>query len=225
MIKYNLQLFGGNGAGGGESLGNGGGGNVNVINEEDIWQYREQSGNNEPFVDQINGAFADIQNTFPDITNTVSIINAAELGGNDKYNVLGFFSRGDKSVSLNTNYTDIGRMNTAYDQAIKDGYHPSRGNKTGVEAVTYHELGHGLTYHVAQKMGARSFDTAAKKIVNDAYKNSNSKGGTKAFANKISGYAAESYSECIAEAVADYFCNGSKAQSNSKAIVAELRKY
>lgn len=49
--------------------------------------------------------------------------------------------------------------------------------------------------------------------------------GTKAWAGKISGYAQDSWAECVAEAVSDYYCNGSKAHANSKAIMAELRKY
>lgn len=155
----------------------------------------------------------------------VSVVNSATLGGADKVQTLGFYSRDSQSVSLNDNYTNVNKMNSIYDASVKAGYHPSRGDKNGVEAVTYHEMGHALTDHVAKKMGINNFDDAAKKIVDDAYKNSKSRSGTKAWAGKISGYAKENNAECIAEAVCDWYCNGSKANSRSKAIMAELKKY
>ena len=116
-------------------------------------------------------------------------------------------------------------MNTVYDKSVESGYHPSRGNKTGVEAVTYHEMGHAITDHIAGKMGVKDLDAASKKVVNNAYKATKGKGGTKAWAKKISGYATDSFAECVAEAVADVYCNGNKAHKHSKAIFAELKKY
>lgn len=163
-----------------------------------------------------------MEDDFPGLMQTVTSVNAAKLGGKDKTDVLGFYSRGDKSVSLNQNYTDIDKMNAAYDNS--DGFHPGRGNKTAVEAVTYHEMGHALTDHVGQKMGIYDMDEAAKRIVDNAYNSSGGKGGTKAWAAKISGYAADSNTECIAEAVSDWYCNGSKANEASKAIVSELKR-
>lgn len=67
-------------------------------------------------------------------------------------------------------------------------------------------------------------DVAAERIVKNAYKNSRKKGGIKKWAQRISGYATESNSECIAEAVADYYCNGSGASASSHAIVRELKR-
>ena len=116
-------------------------------------------------------------------------------------------------------------MNDTYDAAVKSGYHPSRGNKSGTEAVTYHEMGHALTDSIAKKMGVKDLDAASKKIVNDAYKASGGKGGTKAWAGKISKYAQDNFAECVAEAVSDWYCNGNKARSNSKAIMTQLKKY
>lgn len=43
-------------------------------------------------------------------------------------------------------------------------------------------------------------------------------------ASNISGYAKSSYAECVAEAVADVYCNGSKARVESRAIVNEINK-
>lgn len=223
MIKYDLQMFGGNGAGG-ESLGNGGGGSVNVQSEQDVWSARHNP-KNADFVDDINSGVAAIENDFPGLMRNVETVNAATLGGADKQNTLGFYSSANKSISINDNYTNVEKMNRVYDQAVKDGYHPSRGNKSGVEAVSIHETGHALTDYVAPRMGERTLEGASKKIVNDAYKASKGRGGTKAWAGKISRYAQESYAECVAEAVADHYCNGSKASSQSKAIMNELFKY
>lgn len=223
-IKMNLQFFGGRGAGGGdgESLSNSSGKSVNIQNETDVWSFRHNR-NNEPFVDAINSSARDMQKDFPDLMKTVNTINATEFGGADKRNTLGVYGQG--SVGINTNYTNVDKMNKVYDRAVETGFHPSRGNKSGTEAVTYHELGHALTDNVAQKIGAKDLDSASKKIVNDAYKASGGTGGTKKWAGGISGYAQDSFAECVAEAVADHYCNGSKASKQSKAIMKELKKY
>lgn len=223
MIKLDLQMYGGRGAGGGgESLGGGGGKNVTIVNETDVWSYRH-SKSNEPFVDEINDGIRTIQNDFPDVMDTVKTVNASELGGADATTVLGFYS--SDGLGMNVNYTDVGKMNAVYDKAVASGFHPSRGDKTGTQAVAIHEMGHALTDHLAKKMGLPGLHEASEKIVNDAYKASKGKGGTKAFAKTISGYAKENFAECVAEAVADYYCNGSNASKASKAIMAELKKY
>ena len=223
MIRLDLQLFGGRGSGsGGESLASGSGEKINIKSETDVWSYRHNAGN-EPFVDKINSSVRDMADDFPGLMNDVKEVNSAELGGKDKTQTLGYYGGG--KVALNSNYTNVEKMNNVYDQAVKSGYHPSRGIKTGTEAVTYHEMGHALTDHVAKKMGAKDLDAGAKKIVDNAYKASGGKGGTKAWAGKISGYAQKNYAECVAEAVTDCYCNGKKASKQSKAIFAELKKY
>lgn len=203
----------------------GGGSNVRVIGLEDIWSYRHDP-DNAPFVDAINEGARKIQDDFPDLMEqTVNTINAAELGGKDRDETLGFYSPGDKSVSLNTNYTDIDKMNSVYDASVSSGYHPSRGNLTGTEAVALHELGHALNDHVAQKMGLPDLHVAAQRIVDNAIKATGGIMAHKKWAGSISGYAKSSDAETIAEAVADYYCNGENAHRYSKAIMDELRKY
>lgn len=222
MIEFNLQFFGGRGSGsGGPSLGGGSGKKINIQSETDIWSYRHKSGN-EPFVDAINTGVITVQKDFPDIMDSVNTVSAAKLKGADKQHVLGYY--GDGGVALNDNYTDINKMNNVYDVAVKSGHHPGRGNKSGTEAVAIHEMGHAVTDMIAKKIGAKNLDDAAKKIVDNAYKNNKGKGGTKAWAGAISGYAQENNAECIAEAFADFYCNGSKAKSQSKAIVAEMKR-
>lgn len=116
-------------------------------------------------------------------------------------------------------------MNYVYDKATEAGYHPSRGDKSGTQAVAYHEMGHALTDNLVGKMGVRDLDKAAERVVKRAYTQTKGKGGTKAWAGNISGYAQESYSECVAEAVADYYCNGRNAKTESKAIMSSIRYY
>lgn len=221
-MKYNLQFFGGRGADGGESLSSGSGQDINIVSTTDVWSYRHNP-DNEPYVDAINSAVRGISDDFPGLMNDVNTVDTAELGGMDRTQTLGFY--GDGQVAINSNYTDIRDMNRVYDKAVQSGYHPSRGNKSGTEAVTYHEMGHALTDSIAKKMGVKNLDAASKKIVNDAYKASGGKGGTKAWAGKISKYAQENFAECVAEAVSDWYCNGSKAKLNSKAIMTQLNKY
>lgn len=223
-MKIDLQFFGGRGASG-ESLSAGGRQTpINILSTEDIWSIRNHEGN-APYVDQINTSVATIKNGFPGVMDTVQSVDAVTMGGADATGTLGFWSPSDGRLALNKRYTDVQRMNEVYDKAVESGYHPTRGIKTAVEAVTYHEMGHALTDSLASKMGVSSLDQASEKIVNDAYKATRGRGGTKAWAGKISGYAKESYAECVAEAVSDYYCNGRRASANSRAIMAELRKY
>ena len=209
-------------AGGGESLGGGSAENINIVSQTDVWTFRHRQ-KNEAFVDSMNDSVRTVQEDFPGLMDDVKEVNSAVLGGADKQNTLGFYGNGQ--LALNSNYTNVDKMNKVYDEAVKEGYPPGRGNKNGTEAVTFHELGHAVTDHVKDKVGAKDIDGAAKIIVDNAYKNANGRGGTKAWAGKISGYAQKNNAECIAEAVADWYCNGNKASKQSKSIMAELKKY
>ena len=215
--------MGGRGGGSGQNLGGGSGKNINILNQTDVWSARHNP-NNADYVDAINTSVSRIQNDFPGIMDDVNEVNSATLGGADRDGVLGFYDPQAKTVALNERYTDIRTMNDTYDASVASGYHPGRGDRTGTEAVALHEMGHALTDHLGKKLGATDIDDAAKQIVDNAYKNSGGRGGTVAFAKKISGYATESNAECIAEAVADWYCNGNKASSNSKAIIREMQR-
>ena len=211
------------GRGGSSGMG-GGGQQVSIVDTIDVWSYRHNA-NNEPFVDAINEGVRKIQDDFKDLMETVQYVDAAELGGSDKDTLLGFYSSDLKTVALNQNFTDIGKMNKVYDASVASGFHPSRGNLTGTEAVALHEMGHALTDHIAKKMGLQDLHMAARKIFNDAYRATKGKGKFKDWAGKISGYAKENYAETVAEAVADYYCNGQNAHEYSRAIMDQLRKY
>ena len=147
----------------------------------------------------------------------------ADIGGKDS-GVLAY-SDGE-NVGFNASFFNGENMNGAYDASVTSGFHPSRGSKSGMEAVAAHEYGHVLTEKAGARLGIKGFstmDSAAKTIVDRAMKTTNQKSSMK-MASNISGYAKSSYAECVAEAVADVYCNGSKARVESRAIVNEINK-
>lgn len=97
-----------------------------------------------------------------------------------------------------------------------DGFHPGIGNKTGAEAVASHEIGHRLGEVAAKKAGISERDIVARAAKKAGIKTNN-------MAGHISGYARSNYSETIAEACSDVYCNGSKASKASIAISNELK--
>lgn len=212
--------------GGGSSMGGldgGGGAYVNVVNATDVWSYRHGAGN-APVSDAINSGMRTLDNDFPGFAGYVNNVDVVEIKGHGKNTVMGFWSASDGQLALNKNYADMGKANSVVDSAAASGFHPSRGNRSGVEAVAIHEAGHALTDAIAQKTGAAGLHAVSENVVKSAYKNSGAKGGVKAFASSISGYAKTNYAECVAEAVTDWYCNGNKASSASKAIMSELKK-
>lgn len=218
VVQYNLQFFGGRGSSSGGDLGNDNGENLKILKKTDIWSMRHNK-DNEEYVDSINASVRLIQEEYNDIMNNVQTVEAAKFA---KKSVLGAY--GNNALLMSDKYTNISDVNAIYDRNAKSGYHPSRGNKNGIEAVALHELGHALTDTLAAKGGFKDLGACSKDIVKKAYKSSRGIGGTKRWAGKISRYAQHSYSECVAEAVSDYYCNGDKAAKQSKAIVSEIRK-
>lgn len=192
---------------------------IKILSAEDVWSYRHRQ-KNERYVDAINSGVRTIADDFPNVMNDVNTVDTATFGGRDGGSVLGVWSPADKQLAIAKKYTDVDRMDRVYDSG--GDFHPSRGNKTAVEAVTLHEMGHALTDHLAAKTG-KDFDGVAKDIVTNAYKNSGARRSMRSWARGISGYATDSNAECIAEAVSDWYCNGSNANSASKAIMKELR--
>lgn len=147
----------------------------------------------------------------------------ADLKGRAANNVIAYYD--GSNVGLNRNFLNSPQLTSAYDQCVKQGFHPGRGNKSAAEAVAAHELGHRLTDAAGAKMGTGiSIDSAAGRIVNEARQQTNHRGVIK-MASKISGYATASNAETVAEAFADVFCNGSKAAAESRAVVNVLNKY
>ena len=135
-------------------------------------------------------------------------------------NVGGYYDPESDVVGLNEDYFDVDRMNRAYDACVKNGTHPPRGDKTGIEAVAAHEMGHKVTQDLANRIGLDS-DEASAEIMKTAARKLKSK-TLEAVRSKVSGYAKESDAETIAEAFSDVYCNGNKASSASIAIIDAL---
>ena len=128
-----------------------------------------------------------------------------------------------EGIAINNEYLNSDTMNAVYKKSVESGFHPSNGSKTGMEAVVSHELGHAVNGIIADRMGI-SLDASADIIVNEAMKNTKHK-IVSTFQSKISGYAKQNYAETVAEAMADCYCNGKKARSESKAIQKVVDKY
>ena len=203
----------------------GGGGNLpsrgsgvnpkNIKNLRDLVSERERK---QAEVDDILTAAREIHNLYGV---DVGQFMLADVGGKDSSTMA--FSDGE-NIGFNTRFFDSGNMTKAFDDCVKSGFHPSRGQKPAMEAVAAHEYGHVLTERAAQRLGisgVNSIDNASKVIIDRATKRLNYKGSVR-LATPISGYAKYSNAECVAEALADVYCNGRKAKVESRTIATVM---
>lgn len=123
---------------------------------------------------------------------------------------------GSNILYMNEKYAKNPNLTSAMKRASESGFHPSIGNKTGAEAVASHEIGHRLGEVAAQKAGISEKQIVARAAAKVGIKTEN-------MAGHISKYARSNYSETIAEAHADVYCNGKNANRVSKAIVKEVK--
>lgn len=190
----------------------GGGPEVNVVSTTSLISERERK---QKEVDETLTVLRDIYDEYGVAVSDVQIATLT----NDL--AMAYYDA-DDNLAVNANFFDSQKMSTAYDVAVKTGFHPSNGNKTAMQAVVAHELGHTLTARAAG--GFEKLDSFSTKVVSEAAQSKGFKNSA-AFAKKISGYAVHSPAEAIAEAYSDVYCNGSKAHSSSRAIVDTLNKY
>lgn len=169
-------------------------------------------------VDEVLQTFKDIKEEYGYIINDIEIATLKGEGAT----TMAYYD--GSNIAVNKSYFDKGKMESAYAGCVESGFHPSQGNKTALQAVASHELGHALTDAVGAKMGAIKGDTA-NAILKEAKKQGKFKGTVADMAGKISGYAKYNPRECIAEAFADVYCNGKKATKESQAIVNVMNKY
>lgn len=196
----------------------GGGGGLNpgdIVSTTDLISERERR---QTEVDETLQVFLDIRNEYG---YTIYGIDVATLKGKGR-TALAYYDGGN--VGINGSFFDHDKMETAYENCVKSGWHPSKGNKTAIQAVVSHELGHALTDEIAKKMGVSNLDLAANRIVEEARKATGHRGVVK-MARKISEYATTKNAEAVAEAYSDFYCNGKKAHRESKAIVKIMNKY
>lgn len=209
--------MGGRGASSGRQGGGGG------ISANDILETRslvsEREGNRE-LVDEALNVFRDIKGEYGYVVDDIEV---AKL--KPKANAIAYYD--GANIAVNEKYFNKKGLEKAYKECVDSGFHPKKGKKSAMEAVISHEAGHALTDAVANKMGIKGLgktDAAATRIVKEARKQTKHRGVVQ-MAKKISGYATYSNAEAVAEAFSDFYCNGSKARSESIAIVNVVNSY
>lgn len=217
MIKCYCGGRGSSSSSGGR-FGKGGGRGVQILSTTSLVSDRERR---PAEVDQALTVARDILNQYG---LEVDDLEIATLGAKDQ-SVMAYYGA-DGKLAYNENYFDAQKMNGVYDATVNSGFHPSRGNKTGIEAVVSHEMGHALTDEIGKKIGLGSWqlDEVSDRVLKQASKNAGYKSAYK-LASKVSGYATDSKAEALAEAFADVYCNGSKASKESQAIVDVMNSY
>lgn len=204
------------GASGGSKRGWGGsggfGGGGNATNLDSLISERE---GNQAEVDAVLTVYRDVNNEFGTVP-TDSLVG--DMPGQP---TMAYYDSADNLV-VNRSYFNNAKMDKAYADCVKSGFHPSAGDKSGLQAVVAHEVGHTLTERAAGGFG--NIDKFSNALVKSAAK-ATSDAAAATFARKISGYAGENAAEAIAEAFSDVYCNGRNAHKESHAIVDELKKY
>ncbi len=204
----------GGGTGGGAS---GGLSQGSIIKTSEMISTRDEG--KRPEVDQVLKVLKDVRDTYGV---TVTEAQIASIRGRASNGVIAYYDI-DGNLAVNKKFFDTAKLDAAYDDCVKEGFHPKRGKKTGIEAVVAHELGHRLTDVAAQKRGYGKWqlERVAGEIIDMAMKNTRHKDRA-SFAKRISGYAESNPAETIAEAYADVYCNGKKARRESREAVKVL---
>ena len=201
----------------------GGGGGLNpanIVSERDMVSMVAEGNKRTEAKDVLSVSDAMLKEYGNDVQ--IYTFNVAELKGKDAYSTIAYYD--GANIAINQNYFDAKQIENAYKECVRQGFHPSAGNKTALQAVAAHEYGHALTDFAAQKMGVGDLHSAATRICTEARKATTHRGVVQ-MAKAISGYATHSNAEAVAEAVADVYCNGGRAKAESRAIVNTLNKY
>lgn len=209
---------------GGRGSGSSGGGATGGLNPNDIISVTSLISDRERHQEEVDATLTVLRAVHEKYGVEVEDAQIAVLKGRGLTTLAYYDAEGN--LAINQNFFNSARMDQSYDDCVKSGFHPSRGNKSGIEAVVAHEMGHRLTDMAGVNAGKGTWqlDSVAHDIVYRAsraagYKNMD------AFVAKISGYARQNRAEAVAEAFADVYCNGARARRESRAIVAELDKY
>lgn len=191
------------------------GGGVDVQGERSLVSLRNEGYREE--ADQALGVFRDIERQYGVVVEDTKVV---KLSANDA-NTIAYYNYANE-VNVNENFFNAERMDRAYDRNVEMGFHPSRGNKTGLEAVVAHEMGHRLNGEIAQRL--RGSNLYLDDVANEIVKRASRRLGQKVddLRSSISGYARQNNAETVAESFADVYCNGNRANRASIAVVREL---
>lgn len=205
------------GSRGGTSGGATGGAGGNITATRSLISERERFGTE---VDQALSVLRDIEEEYDVSVEDMLVSTITGRGGGM---TLGYYDW-DGNVAINEQmFTNARELDRVYDNSVKTGFHPGRGNKTGLQAVIAHELGHRLNY-VAGGGTWDKLDSSARTIIQRATRATGNGNKTAQFRARISGYAKENDSEAVAESFADVYLNGANAKAESKAVYNELRR-
>ena len=202
-----------------KNLPSGGGGEIdssNISNQTSLVSERESKTRE---VDEALSVFEDVRDKYGYVINDIEI---ATIKGNGA-RAMAYYVDSEGVIGVNRSYFNDKNMEAAYQRCVDQGFHPSKGDKTAIQAVVAHELGHALNDQAAKNMGT-TMENAAYLIVEEA-RTGTKFSGTYYMAKQISGYATHNNKEAIAEAYADVYANGTKAAKESTAIVNVLNKY
>ena len=188
----------------------------NVIGTESLVSMRETHPQE---VDDVLSVAGDVRDQYGVTTTDLEVAQIKGVGTMAYYDFGG-------NLAINESYFNAKAMDQAYDACVQSGFHPGRGNKSGIEAVTAHELGHRITDVAGMKAGDGNWalDKTSNSILAEAKKRLGASSVDSVRA-KVSGYAKSSNAEAVAEAFADVYCNGSKASRESTTIVNILNEY
>lgn len=196
--------------------GNSSGGNINVTSTTSLISQREGQRDE---VDEVLTVLRELNEQYGAELNDVQIVTIRGSGSN----AIAYYDS-EGNLAFNKKYFDNSSIEAAYKRCVDSKFHPSQGNKTAVEAVAAHEMGHKLTDMAAFRAGYGTWalDRVANDIVRDAARGLNMR--ESAVVGVVSGYAKHNHAEAVAEAFADVYCNGSNAARESRAIVSELER-
>lgn len=207
--------MGGRGSSSGGGSGGGGvGGDINVKSSQSLISLRNEGKRAE--ADQVLTVLRDVEREFGV---TIGDAVVAKLGRGDMTTLAAMY-RGSGDLMFNQRFFDEQKATQAYDSCVQSGFHPSRGEKSAIEAIAAHEMGHRINYIAAENAGT-DMETVASSAVKSAAKGLGMT--VKEFKAGISGYAQKNYVETVAEAYADVYCNGSGAKAGSKAVVEFIK--
>jgi len=216
----------------GRSPGTGtGGGSMGNLNEKRL-QYGGKL--DDKMVSNINSVQTNLMYQFPELRNMGDIM-VFNTNSRSLSNAYAFVYGGGDAVHVNEKYfSDRENLYKTYANDVKAGFHP-KGTDAG--DIVAHEFGHVAHNMIVQKYrGSSTFMNAKVKsgedIINTIVRRANTNankttGKTEKLTTRvkqISHYAERNNHETIAEAFADVYANGSRANALSTEIVKIIRK-
>lgn len=140
--------MGGRGASSGGGGWTGGGGSA-TVSPMDITSLISEREGKRTEVDEVLQTSKDILDEYGYVVDDLQLVT---LTGKDN-KALAYYD--GSNIAFNQAYFDKAKMEGVYASTVARGFHPSQGNKTALQAVASHELGHALTDRAISKRAVR----------------------------------------------------------------------